>query len=121
MGRTMHIRKVLSLVTTAAFALSLASTAGAGDAKKGKIAYTSRCAFCHGPGGKGDGPAAAQLRPPPTNFTTPDFWKNATSDTIKTVIQNGKQGTPMLSFKASLNTEQIDDLIAYLQTFKPQQ
>jgi len=32
--------------------------------------YASRCAVCHGPSGRGDGPAAAGLVPRPRDFTT---------------------------------------------------
>lgn len=32
--------------------------------------YMSYCASCHGKEGKGDGPAAAALKRPPTNLTT---------------------------------------------------
>lgn len=117
----MLARSVRIQLAGIAFVLSLVGVAQAGDAKKGKMAYTSRCSFCHGATGKGDGAAGAVLKPPATNFTNPDFWKTATPETIKTVIENGKPGTGMVSFKASLNAEQIDDLIAYLQTFKPQQ
>ena len=121
MGTRMQARGVRIQLAGMALFLSLVGVAHAGDAKKGKMAYTSRCSFCHGATGKGDGAAGAVLKPPATNFTTPEFWKTATPETIKTVIENGKPGTGMVSFKASLNAEQIDDLIAFLQTFKPQQ
>jgi mono/diheme cytochrome c family protein len=48
-----------------------------------KVAKTN-CATCHGPKGKGDGPAAAALTPKPADWTTPRvqdqtdgelFWK----------------------------------------------
>jgi mono/diheme cytochrome c family protein len=35
----------------------------------GKQMYTSYCAPCHGVDGRGNGPAAAALRVPPTNLT----------------------------------------------------
>ncbi len=116
----MRLRNVSIVMAANALVLALAGSADAGDAKRGKIAYNSRCAFCHGSDGKGDGPAAAQLKPPPTNLTTQTFWKDATPETIKTVIENGKPGTAMTSFKASLKADQIDDIITYLQTLKSQ-
>lgn len=100
--------------------LTRGEAARAASADKGRDVYANRCAFCHGAGGKGDGPAAAALKPPPTNFAAVDFWKRVNPETIKGVIQNGKPGTAMVAFKASLNDEQIDDLIAYLRTFSPQ-
>jgi len=114
----MDIRNIFAVATIVGLVFFLAGAARAGDAKKGKIAYNSRCAFCHGSGGKGDGPAAAQLKPPPTNLTGQEFWKAADPGAIKTVIENGKQGTSMISFKTSLTAEQIDDIIAYLETLK---
>jgi mono/diheme cytochrome c family protein len=35
----------------------------------GKYFYTQYCAKCHGPDGKGDGPAGKTMKPPPTNLT----------------------------------------------------
>lgn len=120
----MQAHSVRIPLAAVALVLSLAGVAAAGDAQtadqKGKMIYTSRCSFCHGATGKGDGPAGAVLKPPATDFTNPAFWKTATPETIKTVIENGKSGTAMVSFKTSLNPEQIADLIAHLQTFKPQ-
>ena len=117
----MKPRSLCLQLTALALVPSLAGAAHAGDAKQGKMLYTSRCSFCHGATGKGDGAAGAALKPPATNLTSAEFWKNATPDTMRSVIENGKPGTAMVSFKASLNTEQMDDLIAYLRTFKPDQ
>jgi mono/diheme cytochrome c family protein len=111
--------KVGFQLVAVAVLLSFASSAHAADAKRGKMIYTSRCSFCHGATGKGDGPAGAALKPPPTNLTTPDFWNGATADSIKAVIENGKPHTAMVSFKTSLKPDQLDDLVAYLETFKP--
>ena len=89
------------------------------DTDKGKGAYDSRCAFCHGKGGKGDGPAGKALKPPPPDFTSATFWKDTTPDHIKDVIEHGKPNSAMMGFKNSLTNEQIADLLAYLETLKP--
>jgi mono/diheme cytochrome c family protein len=39
-------------------------------AAKGKITYVRYCVACHGPGGRGDGPVAADLRVPVPDLTT---------------------------------------------------
>lgn len=39
------------------------------SAASGEEMYTSYCAACHGRDGKGDGPAAAALKVPPTDLT----------------------------------------------------
>jgi mono/diheme cytochrome c family protein len=100
--------------------LCSAAAARAADAAQGRHIYVANCAFCHGMAGKGDGPAAAALKPPPTNFANRDFWTNGGADRIKSAIADGKPGTAMMAYKASLSSTQIDDLSAYLQTFKPQ-
>jgi mono/diheme cytochrome c family protein len=51
--------------------------------------FAKRCAECHGPLGKGDGPRAHTLRPPPRNFADP-VWQLAISDKhLEQVILNG--------------------------------
>jgi mono/diheme cytochrome c family protein len=120
MPRTMTLRSLaFHLLPTVALVLSVTGGAHAGNPESGKIIYSSRCAFCHGGGGKGDGAAGVLLKPPATNFTNPEYWKHATPDSMQTVIENGKPGTGMVAFKASINAEQIADLLSYLQTFKP--
>jgi len=37
--------------------------------KDGRALYNGSCASCHGLDGRGDGPAAAALRPPPADLT----------------------------------------------------
>jgi mono/diheme cytochrome c family protein len=39
------------------------------DASDGALMYRSYCAACHGPSGKGDGPAAVALENKPTDLT----------------------------------------------------
>lgn len=40
------------------------------DATSGQDMFKSYCAVCHGENGKGNGPAAAALKVPPTDLTT---------------------------------------------------
>lgn len=91
----------------------------AADAAKGKSIYEGRCAFCHGMGGKGDGIAGASLKPPPSNFTSVDYWKTTTPERMRDAIENGKPNTAMVGLKATLKPGDTDDLVAYLETFRP--
>ena len=97
----------------------LSGAAQAADAGKGKVTYEQRCAPCHGSDGKGDGPAAAALTPPPRNFRDPAFWKDRTADQIRQTVLQGRPGTLMAPFKGVLSAEEIDDVVAYLQSFRP--
>jgi len=99
--------------------LSWLGAAVAGNAERGKQIYQSRCAFCHGESGKGDGPAGVALKPPPANFAAADFWKTATEQQMKDAIKNGRPGTAMVPFGTSLSSEDIADLLALLKTFAP--
>ena len=39
------------------------------DLEDGEVVYRRYCAACHGPEGRGDGPAAPALTPPPADLT----------------------------------------------------
>ena len=50
--------------------LALAGCVGAGDGGPDPARdYASFCAACHGPSGRGDGPAGAELSPKPADLT----------------------------------------------------
>src|SRR5262245_1771174 len=60
--------------------------------------YVRYCASCHGVNGKGDGPAAAALTPPPTDLTTtrlgvPELMK--VIDGRRTVRAHGTAAMPV--------------------------
>ena len=97
---------------------SAISTAQAGDAAAGKAHFDKLCVSCHGAGGKGDGPAASALKPPPSNLTV-----STLSETDKTnIIKNGGASvgkSPMMaSFGASLSDADIANVVTYIGTLK---
>lgn len=53
--------------------------------------WQTRCATCHGAGGKGDGAAAAALTPKPRDFSNADWQKSVTDERIEKVIVEGGQ------------------------------
>lgn len=87
-----------------------------GSAKEGKKVYEANCATCHGVKGKGDGAVGAALNPKPRNFVEGKFKYGSTDKDLFKTISNGKGIMP--SWKASLNEKQINDVIAYVRTFK---
>jgi high-affinity iron transporter len=78
---------------------------------RGKSLYEEKCLICHGTNGKGDGPAAAALSPPPKDFNRPEFWNQKGVDQIITKqVKNGKGAMPAFS----LNDEEIKAIIDYM-------
>ena len=89
-----------------------------GDVDRGAKLYQGSCSACHGPNADGNGPAAARMKPRPANFSTPEFWKGRTDKQVAISIKSGSPGTPMIPF-AHLNSQQVDDLVAYLRSRAP--
>ena len=90
----------------------------AGDATKGGTVYQANCAACHGKEANGAGPAAAALRPKPTNFTASAFWTGKDDARVRSMIKTGKPGTAMMPFPG-LSAQDLDDLVAFLRTKAP--
>ena|SRR5271157_6586575 len=81
-----------------------------------KDVYDDKCSGCHGPSGKGDGPAGKMLQPPPQDFAT--ALKGKTDDYIKKIIKeggaaNGKSANMPPS--SDLTDDQIKSLVAYIK------
>ncbi len=58
-------------------------------ARKARSLYRTRCAACHGPRGKGNGPAAAGLNPKPRNLRDAKWQRSVSSRKISRVILRG--------------------------------
>jgi high-affinity iron transporter len=94
-----------------------AAPTGGGAAERGQQLFAQNCATCHGPSGKGDGPAAAALNPKPQDLTD-DQWKHGGSpEQIFQTITNGVPGTAMVSW-SSLPEADRKALVAYVQSLQ---
>jgi hypothetical protein len=99
-------RPLAGLVSLAILVLAAAAGAAAGDATPAKTAagagavspdvaketafiYETRCAMCHGAGGKGDGPMGAALTPKPRDLGDPAWQKSVTDEHIEKIIVGG--------------------------------
>jgi caa(3)-type oxidase subunit IV len=86
----------------------------------GKELFQVQCIACHGPEGKGDGPAAAALNPHPRNFTSAEGWVNGRKHTmVFKTLKEGVSGSGMASF-ATLPTDDRWALDAYVLSLGPQ-
>jgi mono/diheme cytochrome c family protein len=57
--------------------------------QEAKQIFDTRCVTCHGPQGKGDGPASSGLTPPPRNFHDQGWQSSVTDEHIEQIIQYG--------------------------------
>lgn len=85
----------------------------AAEIQAGARLYKTNCSACHGVTGKGDGPAAAFLKPKPADHSSAAVQHEA-GGSLFYKISEGR--TPMPSFKASLNPIQRWQLIEYIKT-----
>jgi len=80
----------------------------------------AKCGECHGDGGKGDGPSAAQLRDDskfpirPTDFTRGQFKAGGDVRDVYRTMTTGLDGTPMPSFADSMTDDERWAISAYV-------
>lgn len=76
------------------------------------------CVQCHGEQGKGDGPVAADIQYPPTDFTDPDWWLEKTPNEIFEVTTEGRLDRFMPPWSNQLSEEQIWDTTFYVWSLR---
>lgn len=115
--RTVYVVLLTVLCLSLGAAVSNAETKG--DAAKGKTTFENTCAACHGPGGKGDGPAAAALDPKPKNLTDAELLSKQTDDFIYKVISEGGASvglSPMMApWGGVLSEQDIWNVVAFIR------
>jgi mono/diheme cytochrome c family protein len=89
-----------------------------GDPLRGEAIYQSHCAGCHGIQGKGDGPDAATLLVPPTNFHTQESRAKSEMD-LRSAIIWGLVFSPMHGWWDTLSVEDIRAVTAYIRRLAP--
>ena len=85
----------------------------------GQALYASRCAFCHGDTGRGDGHIGIALKPAPRDFTNPKFWEGRTRASLEKAILTGVPGSAMSSHRGTMSDEELRGLIDYLMLLRP--
>jgi mono/diheme cytochrome c family protein len=83
------------------------------ETDRGARVFAAYCAVCHGTTGKGDGPAAAVLVPPPPDLTGP---RPARLRGIprRAIIENGSPGSAMAAWKGVLPAEDLEAVYGFV-------
>jgi len=87
--------------------------------KKGRLLYVSRCAKCHGPEGKGDGPDATNDRAHRPADLTSGFRARLNPDGVLFYkIWNGRTQPTMPALKTKLNRNDVWAIVEYVKTMR---
>lgn len=104
----------------AAVALLPSPVLAQGNPTKGKDLYAKHCAGCHGPTGKGDGPAAKAINPKPNDLTNKAYMAGLKDQYLFDLIQKGGAAvgkSPLIPpFGSKLKDGEIRDVITYLRS-----
>lgn len=94
------------------------------NAPRGMKIYMERCAVCHGPDGRGNGPAAPSLIPRPRDFTAGQFKYKSTpaeepptdADLVRSVSR-GLNASAMPYFHDLLSDSDLQEVVRYIKRF----
>lgn len=83
--------------------------------------YAQHCAACHGPEGRGDGPAADRVHPAPRDlveepyrFVTASRQGVDFEESLRRVIEEGIPHSSMVGFRGVLSDKEIAGLVSYV-------
>jgi hypothetical protein len=83
--------------------------------------FMMRCAQCHGPTGRGDGPTARALNPRPRDFSKPSWHVAVDDESIKKAIQLGGTAigrSALMPPHPDLKGGLLDGVVLLLRSFK---
>src|ERR1700719_1260723 len=110
------VNRLFSIVAAGAIIACAYSQVRAADTAAAKQNYDTFCVKCHGPGGKGDGPAAATLSTNPRNFSDCAAMGKISDDTMFNVIKNGGASAglskDMQAWSSGFEDDDMHDLVA---------
>ena len=86
--------------------------------EKGRGIYKANCAPCHGESGRGDGPGAGVIKPPPRDHTDRAYMSTLTDEELAKVIQmgGGIKGKPLMPGNPQIRGEALAALVAYTRS-----
>jgi len=88
------------------------------DLARGRDLYKTNCTPCHGETGRGDGPAAGVLKPPPRDHTDRAYMSTLTNEDLAKVIQIGGaiKNKPLMPGNPQIRGADLDALVAYVRS-----
>lgn len=86
-------------------------------ASRGAQVFATHCATCHGPEGRGDGPAGAALEPPAADLVGPRA-EHLRGIPRRTIIAEGRPGTAMVGWKDILSPEDLEAVYGFVHEMK---
>jgi cytochrome c len=101
------------LVLLVVLSLSLFAMAQAGDAKKGKDLYTSKCLTCHGEKGEGKPAIAKMFGVTMLPLASKEVQSKSDADLVKVILEGKGKMKPVTVTKT-----EATDIVAYLKTLK---
>jgi mono/diheme cytochrome c family protein len=94
------------------------------NASKPQHIYLEKCAFCHGPDGRGNGASAPSMIPRPRDFAQGEFkYKSTpqneppTDDDLVRTVRDGLHSSGMPYFRDILSEADIRDVVSYVKKF----
>ena len=85
---------------------------------RGRALYKANCIACHGESGKGDGPGAGVLKPPPRDHTDRAYMGTLSDKDIGDIIKMGGaiKGKPLMPSNPQINGDDLAALVAYVRS-----
>ena len=84
----------------------------------GRGLYKTNCAACHGETGRGDGPGAGVMKPPPRDHTDRAYMSTLSDEELGKVIQMGGaiKGKPLMPGNPQFKGADLAALVAYTRS-----
>ena len=95
-----------------------AASKSASMPERGRAIYKANCVACHGESGKGDGPGAGVLKPPPRDHTDRAYMSTLSDKEIGDIIRMGGaiKGKPLMPSHPQIAGDDLASLIGYVRS-----
>ena len=86
--------------------------------ERGRGIYKANCVACHGESGRGDGPGAGVLKPPPRDHTDRAYMTTLSDKEIGDIVRMGGaiKGKPLMPSHPQMSGHDLDATVAYVRS-----